>query len=68
MSDIIRVLEGLGRSPGIAMARREQYAAAIAASDLDARQQVAFENRDASALHDLVGARGAYRCLIATPD
>lgn len=68
MSNIIRLLGDLGRSPGIFVAHREEYAAAITASELNAQQQLAFTNRDSRALNDLVGVRGTFRCLIATPE
>lgn len=68
MSDIIRVLEDLGRSPGIVVARRDEFASAIAATDLNVRQQLAFTSRDSRALNDLAGVRGTFRCLIATPE
>lgn len=68
MSNVIRVLEDLGRHPSICVARNDEYAASIAASVLDAPQRHAFLDRDAKALNDLVGARDTLRCLIATPE
>lgn len=68
MSSIIRVLEDLGSNPGISGAHPKEYAASIADSELNAPQRLAFLSRDAKALGDLAGARGTFRCLIATPE
>lgn len=68
MSNLIEVLEGLGRSPCISVARSENYIASVTALALDVPQRRALLDRDAKALGDLAGARGTLRCLIATPD
>jgi hypothetical protein len=68
MSTVIRVLEELGRHPGIRMARNDEYAVSIDAAAPDAGQRQAFLDRDAKALGDLAGARDTLRCLIATPE
>ena len=68
MSDVIRVLEELGRNPSLSMAGNEKYFASVSASALDSAQRHALLGRDMDALNELVGGRNTMRCLIATPE
>lgn len=64
---IIKLLEDLGRKPGIAVADGG-IAAAVDGSALDPRERQALLDHDAAALRALAGRPAGLRCLIATPD
>ena len=61
MSEVIRLLETMGRNPSLSAG---DYAASVALLDMDAPQRQAFLDRDPAALGELVGARVQMMCLI----
>lgn len=65
MSNAIQFLETLGSKPMLSPA---DYAATVAALDLDAAQQQALLQRDHEVLNDLLGGRTLMAMFIATPD
>ena len=65
MSNVIRFLETLGSKPALTPA---EYAATVAALDIDAAQQLAMLQRDPGTLNGLLGGRALMAMYIATPD
>ena len=59
MSNVIQFLEALGQNPAPA-----DYAAAVAALDIDEAQRQALLDCDHAALNDLLGGRGKVYCLV----
>lgn len=64
MSDVIRFLDSMG-SQSLSPV---QYAATVAALDIDASQRQALLDRDPAALSELLGGRDQMRCFILVPD
>lgn len=65
MSSIIQYLESIGRDATFGALGPEQYAAAIAALEIDDASRQALLRRDATALNDVLGGRPTMFCLIA---
>jgi hypothetical protein len=61
MSEVIRLLETMGRNPAVSAA---EYAASVALLELEPSQRQPFLDRDPVSLGDLVGARVQMMCLI----
>jgi hypothetical protein len=59
MSNVIQFLEALGQNPAPA-----DYAAAVAALDIDEAQRQALLNRDHARLNDLLGGRSKVYCVV----
>ncbi len=59
MSNVIQFLEALGQNPAPA-----DYAAAVAALDIDEAQRQALLDRDLATLNDLLGGRGKVYCVV----
>jgi hypothetical protein len=64
MSNVIRFLETMGRKP-ISPA---DYAATVAALEIEAPQRKALLDRDQSALNELLDGRRQLRCAIFAAD
>jgi hypothetical protein len=64
MSNVIQFLESLGRNPANALPPAD-YAAAVAALDIDDAQRQALLDRDHAALNGLLGGRAKVYCLVA---
>lgn len=65
MSNVIQFLETAGRN---AMLSPADYAAAVAALDVDDAHRQALADRDHAALNDLLDGRVKMFCYVATPD
>jgi hypothetical protein len=65
MSNIIQYLEAIGRDPTFAALGPDQYAAAIAALDIDEAPRKALLRRDGAALNDALCGRPTLFCLVA---
>lgn len=65
MSNVIQFLESLGNRPALSAA---EYAANVAALDVDVAQQRALLDRDQSTLGDLLGRRTRFLCSIFPAD
>lgn len=65
MSNAIQFLDTLGSQPALSPA---DYAATVAAIQMDSAQREALLQRDLDKLHDLLGARGSMAVWVATPD
>lgn len=66
MSNAIQFLESMGASASIQGAA--DYAAAVAALDVEPAQRVALLGRDVSSLAKLLDGRPAMFCMILAPD
>lgn len=66
MSNTIRFLESLGASASMQAAAN--YAAAVAALDVEPAQRAALLDRDVASLATLLDARPAMFCMILAPD
>ena len=64
MSNVIQFLESLGRNPAAALPHAD-YAAAVAALEIDDAQRQALLDRDHAALNGLLGGRAKVYCLVA---
>ena len=64
MSNVIQFLESLGRNPASALPHAD-YAAAVAALEIDDAQRQALLDRDHAALNGLLGGRAKVYCLVA---
>lgn len=68
MSKVIQFLESLGSNPALTRLSAAEYAATVAALDLDDEQRQALLDRDHDALNGLLGGRGQMLCLIMNPE
>lgn len=66
MSNVIRFLETLGSNP--ARLSTAEYAAAVAALEVDDTERQALMDRDQAALNDLLGGREKMLCLVWPSD
>jgi hypothetical protein len=64
MSNIIRFLETMGRKP----ISPDDYAATVAALEVDAPQRKALLDRDQDALNELLDGRRQLKCAIFAAD
>ncbi len=65
MSNVIQFLEAMGRKPALSPA---DYAASVAALEVDDAQRQALLERDHAGLNELLDGRVKMFCVIATPD
>ena len=68
MSNVIQFLEAMGRNPGLSRLSAADYAASVAALDLQDEQRDALLTRDQDALNGLLGGRTKMYCYVARPD
>lgn len=68
MSNVIQFLEALSSSSSSVNLSAAEYAASVAALDVDEQQRNALLNRDESALSDLLGGRSKLMCIVFPPD
>lgn len=64
MSNVIHFLEALGSNPALTKLSAAQYAATVAALDVDDSQRQALLDRDQTALNGLLGGRDEMRCVV----
>lgn len=67
MSQAIQFLEALGSNPALVRLSAAEYAATVAALDVDQVQRQALLDRDHEALNGLLGGREKMLCLILNP-
>lgn len=65
MSNVIQFLERLGSNQALSSA---DYAASVAALDVDSKHRQALLKRDHAALNKLSDGRSEMCCMILTPD
>jgi hypothetical protein len=68
MSNAIRFLESLGSKPSLAKLSAAEYAAAVAALDVDDAQRQALLDCDETALSGLLGGRYDMMCILWPAD
>jgi len=68
MSNVIEFLETLGSNPAMTRLSAADYAAAVAALDVDEAQKEALLNGDRDALNGLLGGRDTMLCVVFSPD
>ncbi len=64
MSNVITFLESLGQDANLSRQTPEQFAAAVAALDLEDAPRTALLARDATRLNDLLGGRDRILCAL----
>lgn len=64
MSNVIEFLDRIGRNP---MPSAEDYAACVAALEVEAPEREALLARDADALNAILGGRAVMRCSVFEP-
>lgn len=67
MSKIIQFLESMGRDASLRRMSAEDYAAAVAALDVDQAQREALLQRDPAGLNALLGGRTVQMAMILFP-
>lgn len=68
MSNVIRFLEEMGRNPAVARMAAGEYAATMAAFDIDQPQRQALLDRDPMALNGLLDGRLQMMFMVSTPN
>lgn len=68
VSNVIQFLETLGNNPAMTRLSAADYAAAVAALDIDDAQRQALLNRDNAVLNDLLGGREKMLCVVWPAD
>lgn len=64
MSNVIQFLEAMGSNPAMTRLSARDYAATVAALDVDAEQRQALVDRDPAALNNLLGGRATMLCTL----
>lgn len=68
MSNAVQFLESLGSNPALTRLSAAEYAATVAALNVDDAQRQALLDRDIDALNGLLGGRVQMLCLIMNPE
>ena len=68
ISNVIQFLEALGSNAALTKLSAANYAANVAALNVDDAQRQALMDRDQGALNGLLGGRKKMRCMIWAPE